>query len=1027
MSNYLFLIGINIYDNYSQLESSIKDCNDFRDLLLEKFDFDSSNVYELYDKEATNKKIQDAFRGYIKKLTKDDNLIIYYSGHGEYDEITSTGYWISSESNDYTNYINNQTIVNYIDSLKCKHVFLISDCCFSNSLLFTGTFKKLDEYFEKQSRWALTSAFSEAKDSDNISNTLFCEKILEFLEFANKDFSISELSNFVKDEFAINEFQSPQSSPLKISSHKGGEFIFKIKSPNDDRRFRGYPSLNKILKFYKRNAVFKEIESFEDKSLKIGYLLFIELDPVIKKNTYYLYLYDSVNQTKTLKKLKEEHSQIFKDKNLIIFITSEKGQKNKEIRKKNISDKFKPLNLFYIEDFIKEHCTPSFDNESDNKYLNISNFVQPPFKSEINEFNLKDIFNKWFDSIDNPIFVIKGTGGIGKTTVAQYLTDNLLNNSTNLYVLFIDSVQVKDNLLKSKKVGNINIYNFYEALYDTLDSSEEKLSEELFKINLDAGNILIVIDGLDEVISKISNFNVEEFIESINSFGNELGHAKVIITCRTYFWNITEFKINNFKVIELEPFNEVRATEFFNISFSNDTKKIEKAIKLANEFKYPSSNEEKEYIYHPYVLDIVQTILISEQENLKIVESELTSSYLNSKVKSDYIIHRVCQREKIRVGQIDVDKQVEFFIYFSVSYRGISRITDLKSIIEKSINEKIDYNNVEAFKSHPFLKVKDQSISFRYDFLTDLFKSIYIARFLTLEEKDFDVNKDSKFIETVIESCWYGSAFNNDILNRIIKWEEDEFLQVYSIKNDVQNTVSIDDASRKKFVSNIFNLCLTINHSFKNNNVKENSILLNSLFECTNNTIESLSIIDLNSDKAIRFDLSNKLVYTSLFDNYSDFSKCTFNEKTQFVNCTFLNVSIDKSSTLISKNQFVDCTFDTSFEFSMELKESKIENHNESLKLFLNQFFKLFFSNGRLGRQWEYKVISPRFNGINKIKIDYNDFIKILKKQDILEVVTELGKNKFYISETAKESIIKYTKDGSIDEIILNLFNTLKK
>ena len=135
----------------------------------------------------------------------------------------------------------------------------------------------------------------------------------------------------------------------------------------------------------------------------------------------------------------------------------------------------------------------------------------PPFKNNRLKSSIDSVFNDWFESTDNPIFVIKGTGGIGKTTIAQYLTDNLVKENSNLYVLFIDSVQIKDSLLKSKKVGNINIYNFYEALYDTFDSSDEKLSEELFKINLDAGNILIIIDGLDEVISKISNFNIQEF------------------------------------------------------------------------------------------------------------------------------------------------------------------------------------------------------------------------------------------------------------------------------------------------------------------------------------------------------------------------------------------------------------------------------------------------------------------------------------------------------------------------------------
>ena len=85
----------------------------------------------------------------------------------------------------------------------------------------------------------------------------------------------------------------------------------------------------------------------------------------------------------------------------------------------------------------------------------------------------------------------------------------------------------------------------------------------------------------------------------------------------------------------------------------------------------------------------------------------------------------------------------------------------------------------------------------------------------------------------------------------------------------------------------------------------------------------------------------------------------------------------------LNKNQFIDCSFDSIFDTSFELKNANIESYNDSLKLFLNQFFKLFFSNGRLGRQWEHKVISPRFNGINKLKIDYNNLDNVTELKSI--------------------------------------------
>jgi uncharacterized caspase-like protein len=221
MANKLFLIGINQYEHQTALSSCIKDITDFKNIMLDKFDFEENNVYELKDERATSKNIQDAFRGYSTSLNSDDNLIVFFSGHGEYEEQHSRGYWIPFEAKEYTQFISNTTILDLIDRVKCKHLILISDSCFSNSLLSTGQTKSTNEYFEKQSRWALTSAFYEARDADANTNTLFAEAIIEALSDTAKDIRFSEVIEKVKNRFEINEFQTPQGAPLSLKDHPG--------------------------------------------------------------------------------------------------------------------------------------------------------------------------------------------------------------------------------------------------------------------------------------------------------------------------------------------------------------------------------------------------------------------------------------------------------------------------------------------------------------------------------------------------------------------------------------------------------------------------------------------------------------------------------------------------------------------------------------------------------------------------------------------------------------------------------------
>jgi uncharacterized caspase-like protein len=143
MKNNLLLIGIDKYLYHPKLNNCVKDLHDFRDILFEKFHFDELYTTELFDETATNKNIQDAFLGLARTVAPEDNLIVYFSGHGNFDDSSNRGYWVPVEApaHNYTQWISNDTLISLISSINCKHIFLISDSCFSNSLFIVGPTK----------------------------------------------------------------------------------------------------------------------------------------------------------------------------------------------------------------------------------------------------------------------------------------------------------------------------------------------------------------------------------------------------------------------------------------------------------------------------------------------------------------------------------------------------------------------------------------------------------------------------------------------------------------------------------------------------------------------------------------------------------------------------------------------------------------------------------------------------------------------------------------------------------------------
>lgn len=1020
MKNKLLLIGVDKYNFHTELPNCVKDITDLRNILLEKYEFAESDIWELYNEKATNKNIQDALSGYGKTLNREDNLIIYFSGHGAYNLAEERGFWIPYDgTKDYTSWIPNETIIAFIQRINCKHIFLISDSCFSHSLLINEQSKSNNDYNNRASRWALTSAFDESyTPKDANSNSLFAESIIEYLEEAQSDFRITKLIEYVKDCFSGNVLQTPQGSPIKVHGHKGGEMILKINHEIDDRVLKGYGNFQKVLKIYKKNASFNEVATFEDKTKKIGFQLYKELDPIVKSLTYYLYLYAGITQTQTLKYLKDNYGSIFGKSNLIIFVPKELNQVNTEKRKNNIKNKFRPTNIFYIDEFIRTACLPQMDNNLEKQqFLQISNFILPSYYNS-NNSDIDLIIDKWLLSPSEPIIVIKGTGGIGKTTFAQYIVDNAIKQSPNISVLFIDSVKIKDNLLKRKKyVEQLSVYNFYEALFNQGDSTDDKLSEEIFKLNLDAGNILLIIDGLDEVISKIPNFDVEQFLASISTTSNELGGGKVIITCRTHFWNQTGI-YNEFDVLELKPFNKKQTIEFFNRCFENPRKR-EKALKFAKEFKFSDYENENEDVYHPYVLDIIRSILELEKDDIELDMTDFSSSILNRNVKNDYIIYRVCDRERKRIGQISIDEQIRFFIYLAIERRGIIQTQNFKREIEEALKVKVDNINIEAFKSHPFLQHNGNTTTFRYDFFSEIFKGIYLVRFFDMNQGEKDITLS--FLSIISESCWYGSSLNSEIVSRIDEWSEDDFLMVSDIIEKIANKEEIKIERKREVIANIFNIALLINHKFHANDIEANTLLLKAIFENPINQIKNLSVINLNTDKSLKFNFNDLNISEAYIDNYNSFYQCYFNEKTRFINSHILNIDSKTNKNRIPKSIFVDCVYDKNVEDAINEFDEEKKSSTEKAKMFLNSFFHLFYSNGRLGRQWEDKVIKPRFKGVDRYNFGYKKVIRILKRNNILFATNEAGRIKFFINDDYKGDVVRYVKDGTISKPIANL------
>ena len=235
--NYILSIGIDDYSSVSKLNNAVRDAKEFTNLLLGRYTFEESDVVEIYNNSATRAEIIETFRKLMERLNEEDSLIIYFSGHGDYDDMMNMGYWIpvDAKSGERHTYIENTTIINYIRAMKSKHTFLVADSCFSGALFSQNRRLYADVVADKKSRWALTSGRIELV-SDGIigDNSPFANCLLEFLKNNNESkLPISKLVNYVKITVGDNVEQTPQGNPLYGVGDEGGELVLELKNNNE--------------------------------------------------------------------------------------------------------------------------------------------------------------------------------------------------------------------------------------------------------------------------------------------------------------------------------------------------------------------------------------------------------------------------------------------------------------------------------------------------------------------------------------------------------------------------------------------------------------------------------------------------------------------------------------------------------------------------------------------------------------------------------------------------------------------------
>lgn len=706
--------------------------------------------------------------------------------------------------------------------------------------------------------------------------------------------------------------------------------------------------------------------------------------------------------------------------NLIILIPKDYNQVT-ELRIKYIKDKFPSNTVQYLDEYLYDN---SLSTIQQIQQLSTDFFIDPLFEINESKERINDILD-WLKNDSNcSVAFIIGAGGDGKTTVCQKIHDDIIQDFDKNIVFFLDAQSYITEIKNRERIDN---WNFdLNTIFEICNEQAGKIDLTTIKSNFALGNITVIIDGIDEIISTLPNFNLKDFIEDFNTLKEQIGRGKLIINCRDIYMkellsDDSDFE-KNYRIFHLLKFDKSLAQQYFEKHFENQSgynlKKVTECKKVLGEFYEDIGNEV--FTYSPFVLEIIALIVENDFDYQKI-EYLFDSKILLKESSNDYLIYKICQREiakKESNGFVPpVDDYIKLLCLISIEKNGNFSDIDFITLLRR-MNIDLKSEKVKnSLRDNPFFGLdKNSNYIFRFDFYNSLFKynAIYIE--IILDESFFI---SDAFINMLSNDFKYNSLIFNGLRNKLKTTNSDVYfyrekikkviLEINNYKKEDKNQGNI--FQKKMAISNLIVFLLAINKEKVTNAEIIKFLFSDDEEENKTNiiTIKDFYFIDVLTTSQLLIDFTDMYFKNCHIENYHNFLNCTFAESTFFDhNCNISNVTykgIDLNKTTLNKKNFDDkiLSNDNSLFSIIALKEKG----GESVTNYLKKYFRSFLKGNKLN----YKITANSIHFERKMNLTIVGLNEILLNNNI---VVSYNKDEIILNSDMKNKILKFLNQSII-------------
>jgi len=230
---HALVIGNNEYRHQRKLATAVGDAKAVAAALERDYGF---TVQLLLD--ADRYQIISALSALRQTLTDQDNLLLYYAGHGVLDEAAGRGYWlpVDAEESNPANWISTADLTDSLKAMAARAVMVVADSCYSGTLTRSAA-KPIENWSErlsylkrlasKRSRTVMASGGLEpVVDGGGGGHSVFARALLDALAENREVVEAQTLFQGVRRNVVLNARQTPEYSDIRFAGHEGGDFLF---------------------------------------------------------------------------------------------------------------------------------------------------------------------------------------------------------------------------------------------------------------------------------------------------------------------------------------------------------------------------------------------------------------------------------------------------------------------------------------------------------------------------------------------------------------------------------------------------------------------------------------------------------------------------------------------------------------------------------------------------------------------------------------------------------------------------------